>query len=259
MFSVKDKVTLITGGAAGLGNAIARIFVARFAKVIITDINTALGESQAEEIGCDFMPQDVTSEDEWNRLITSIETRYGALDVMINNAGIAGESVSNPETATLNSWQAIQKVNIGSVFLGCKAAIPALRRSGGGSIINLSSMGSLVPTPNNMAYGCSKAAVDHMTKSIAMHCAKNGSKIRCNSILPGVVRTPMHEQLTRVRAAELGISYEERLKQSLSSIPQGEFQEAHDIAYAALFLASDEARHITGTKMIVDGGLTMGS
>jgi len=258
MRRVQDKVAIVTGGASGLGSAIARRLVTEGARVVITDIQTQFGQGLANELNCDFIAQDVTNEKQWESVIHQVEEKYAALHILVNSAGIEGSANTNPETATLSDWQTIQRVNVEGVFLGCRTAIPALRLTGGGSIINLSSMGSLVPTPNNMAYGVSKAAVRHLTTSVAMHCAKNGSRIRCNSVHPGVIKTPMIERLTEGRAKSSGVAYEQLMKEYQSNIPQGEFQTPEDIAYAVLFLASDEAKHITGTQLIVDGGITMG-
>lgn len=254
---VKDKVALITGGAAGLGFGIAQRLISEGAIVVITDVNAELGKSQAALLGCKFLLQDVSNELNWSEVIDRVELQYGALHILVNNAGIEGEPVTNPETATLAGWQMVQQVNVEGVFLGCRAAIPLMRRSGGGAIINISSIGSIEPTPNNMAYGASKAAVRHMTKSVALHCAKDGSKIRCNSVHPGVIRTAMLGRLTIERSKDLCLSEDELLADYQVEIPQNELQEVEDIANAVLFLASDEARHITGLKLTVDGGLTM--
>lgn len=258
MNRVKGKIALVTGGASGLGLAIGRCLKSEGAEVVITDIEETAGHCLATELACDFFSHDVTNEKQWTSVVHQVEEKYGALHILVNSAGIEGSTETNPETSTLSDWQLIQRVNVEGVFLGCRAAIPVLRRAGGGSIINLSSMGSLVPTPNNMAYGASKAAVRHLTTSVAMHCANDGSKVRCNSIHPGVIETPMLERLTRGRAKKCDISYEQLIKDYLVHIPQGEFQTPEDIAYAALFLASDEAKHITGIQLVVDGGITMG-
>lgn len=257
MNCVQDKVAIVTGGASGLGKTIAQCLVAAGATVIITDIDPRAGAAQAKELDCDFKQQDVTDEDQWQVLIKEVEQQYGALHILVNNAGIEGVHVSTPETATLEDWRAIQRVNVEGVFLGCRTAIALLRRSGGGSIINMSSVGSIEPTPNNMAYGASKAAVRHITKSVALYCAEHGTKIRCNSVHPGVIRTGMIDRLTEGRVKNSDLSYEQLLAKYKGNIPQGEFQDAEDIAYAVLFLASDASKHITGTKMVVDGGLTM--
>jgi len=260
MNRLADKVALITGGAAGLGREIVKCFLKEGARVIVTDINTKLGSQLAESTGCEFICQDVTNEDEWLVIIKIIESRYGKLDILINNAGIEGpmsKATSSPETTSLQDWKRVQSVNVEGVFIGCRAAIPAMRRSGGGSIINISSIAALLPTPEHVAYGVSKAAVRHLTTSIAMHCATDGSKIRCNSIHPGTILTPMLERVIIEKSQERGIPDKQMLTELKAEIPQGEFQLPEDIAAAALFLASDESKHITGLKMVVDGGNTL--
>ena len=260
MNRLADKVALITGGAAGLGREIVKCFLKEGARVIVTDINAKLGSQLAESTGCEFICQDVTNEDEWLVIIKIIESRYGKLDILINNAGIEGpmsKATSSPETTSLQDWKRVQSVNVEGVFIGCRAAIPAMRRSGGGSIINISSIAALLPTPEHVAYGVSKAAVRHLTMSIAMHCATDGSKIRCNSIHPGTILTPMLERVIIEKSQERGIPDKQMLTELKAEIPQGEFQLPEDIAAAALFLASDESKHITGLKMVVDGGNTL--
>jgi len=226
--------------------------------VVITDIQESAGQLLADELGCDFLQQDVTDEKQWESIIKQVEEKYGALHILVNNAGIEGPmDQSTPENTRLSDWQRIHQVNVEGVFLGCRTAIPVMRRTGGGSIINLSSTAALVPTPTYTAYGASKAAVRHLTKSVAMHCAKDGSKIRCNSVHPGLILTPMLTRILEQEAKERRITLQERIDEFKGLIPQGEFQEPQDVASAVLYLASDESRHITGTKVVVDGGGTM--
>ncbi len=257
MKRVLDKVAIVTGGASGLGEAIARCLVTEGATVIITDLQVSRGQRLANELKCKFIEQDVADEHQWETVIRDVDGTYGRLNILVNNAGIEGSSDTNPETTTLSDWQRVQRVNVEGTFLGCRAAIPAMRRTGGGSIINISSIASVIPTPHVTAYGASKAAVRHVTKSVAMHGAKAGAKIRCNSVHPGVIRTPMVERISEGLAKNSSSSREEVMREDENSVPQGEYQEPEDIAYAVLFLASDEARHITGAQLVVDGGITM--
>ena len=253
------KVALVTGGASGLGAAIIRRLVSEGAKVAITDIQGDAGRRLGEELGCEFFDQDVTDERRWAAVISEVERRFGALHILVNNAGIEGPmDAADPETTTLIDWQKIHRVNVEGLFLGCRNAIPAIRRAGGGSIINLSSTAGLVATPDYTAYGASKAAVRHLTTSVALHCARNGSRIRCNSVHPGIVLTPMVRRIIDNLAKKRGVTSESVLKEFESDIPQGEFHEPEDIAHAVVFLASDEARHITGLAMVVDGGCMLG-
>ena len=258
MNRVKNKVALVTGGASGIGAAIAAILIEEGARVIISDFQESLGHKTATRLQCDFKRHDVGDEASWTSTITQIEAEYGALHVLVNNAGIAGPMDKvTPENTALSDWKKIHRVNVEGVFLGCKTAIPLMRRSGGGSIINMSSTAALTATPTYTAYGASKAAVRHLTKSVALHCAKDGSKIRCNSVHPGLTLTPMLKGIIEEEAREKGISFDERLKEFLVSLPQGELQELEDIANAVLYLASDEAKHTTGIKMVIDGGATI--
>jgi len=260
MTRVRDKVALVTGGAAGLGAAIVRRLTLEGAKVMIADIQTEAGQRLADELGCGFIKQDVTDEKQWEAVIDQVEKRHGALHILVNNAGIEGPcDIADPESTRLSDWRAIHRVNVEGVFLGCRTAIPALRRAGGGSIINLSSDAGLVATPDYTAYGASKAAVRHLTTSVALHCARNGSRIRCNSVHPGIILTPMLQRIIDDVARKRGVSAEQALQEFKAEIPQGEFQEPEDIAYAVLFLASDDAKHITGLAMLVDGGCMLGA
>ena len=256
---VQDKVAIVTGGAAGLGAAIVRRLVSEGARVTITDVQEDAGRALGQELGCGFLQQDVTDEKRWEAIIAQVADRHGALHILVNNAGIEGPvDIADPESTRLSDWQAIQRVNVEGVFLGCRAAIPAVRSAGGGSIINLSSTAGLGATPDHTAYGASKAAVRHLTTSVAVHCGRNGSKIRCNSVHPGIVLTPMLHRIIENLAKKRAVPVAKVLQEFKSWIPQGEFQEPDDVANAVLFLASDEARHITGLAMVVDGGSTLG-
>lgn len=255
---LRGKVALITGGASGLGTAISRRLAAEGATVVITDLQVEAGERLARELGGEFHQQDVTVEEQWTDIIRQVEDKLGGLHILVNSAGITGPMDNvTPENSTLSDWRKVQQVNVEGVFLGCRAAIPALRRSGGGAIVNLSSTAALVPMPHGMAYGASKAAVRHITKSVALHCAKDGSKIRCNSIHPGSILTPMLQGVMEGIATRRGVPLEQVVAEVQSNIPQGEFQEADDVAEAVLFLVSDAARHITGIKLVIDGGETL--
>lgn len=250
-----QKVALVTGGAAGLGKAIAQRLAAEGARIVITDAQRELGESVAKECDFVFVEQDVCDEAQWIEVVARIEKRFGRLHILVNNAGILGPMDANPETASLMDWRKIFAVNVEGVFLGCRAAIPAMRRAGGGSIINLSSMADRLALPRSMAYGASKAAVRHMTGSIAQHCAEQRLNIRCNSLHPGVVRTPMVNSSLQEAATSRGVSFEQVAAESRAKIPLGDFSLAEDVAAAAAFLASDDARQVTGSALLVDGGI----
>jgi len=220
--------------------------------VVVTDIQSAAGQGAAKSSTVSSCKHDVTVESQWNAVVDSIGARYGALHILINNAALEGQfEHASIEGTTLEDWQKVQRVNVEGVFLGCRAAIPLIKRSGGGAIINLSSMAALAPTPEYVAYGASKAAVRHLTESVAAHCAQDRSRIRCNSIHPGVILTPMIYRILDDLAKKNRSSREEELEKFRQMTPQGEFSGVEDVAAAVAFLVSEEARRITGLAMTV--------
>lgn len=259
MGRVNHKVALVTGAAQGLGQAIAARLAEEGATVIVTDINADAVAETARQTGGTAMTQDVASEEGWIALVAEIEARFGALHILVNNAGIEGDpaAAKDPENAPIEDWNRIFAVNGTAVFLACKHAIGLIARSGGGSIVNMSSVASLVPTPFITAYGATKAAVEHLTRSIALHCAQSGQRIRCNSVHPGQVRTPMLAKLFERMGAAHGMSAEAFSDEFLKGIPMGDYQDPVDIANLVLFLASDESRYVTGQAIACDGGFTL--
>lgn len=256
MQKLNSQVALVTGGASGIGKAIAQRLAADGARVIITDRQRDLGQVTAAEDGFTFLEQDVCDETRWTEVVQEIERQHGRLTILVNNAGILGSlQAINPENTTLANWRAVFAVNVEGVFLGCRTAIPAMRRAGHGSIINISSVAGLLATPYATAYGASKATVRQLTKSVAQHCAEQKLNIRCNSVHPGVVQTAMMDQKARELAAARGVPEQEIYAEDGAVIPMGDFTRPEDIAAAVAFLASDDARHVTGTKLIVDGGI----
>lgn len=254
------KVALVTGAAQGLGAAVARRFAEAGARLVVTDRNAGGGAQLARAIDARFVPQDVADEPGWAALASDVAAREGALHVLVNNAGIEGdpEAPKDPEHAPREDWDGIFAVNSTGVFLGCKHMIPLLARSGGGSIVNFSSVAALLPTPFITAYGAAKAAVAHLSRSVALHCAQAGYAIRCNSIHPGQIMTPMLEGLFGRMGAAAGLSAAEFGEQwAAKQIPLRKLQEPVDIANLVLFLASDESRYITGQAIACDGGLTL--
>lgn len=255
MQRLAHKVALVTGGAAGLGKAIAERLASEGASVVITDVDRNAGAAIAATAGFTFIEQDVCDEQRWTEVVGEIERRLGRLDILVNNAGILGPmNAVSPEDTPIELWRRIFAVNVEGVFLGCRAAIPAMRRAGGGSIINISSIAGLRATPYATAYGASKAAVRQLTKSVAQHCAERKLNIRCNSVHPGDVRTPLWDKAAEELARARGIPVEEIIEEGRTDSPLGEFTCPQDIAAMVAYLASDEARHITGAKMVVDGG-----
>ena len=248
MGRVADKVVLVTGAGSGIGRATAALLVAEGATVIVTDVNLTGGQETVRQIGgnCRFIPHDTAQEADWQRVIADILAREGRLDGLVNNAGISGPFPSRFENETVEQWQRILSINVQGVFLGCKHAVPAMRATGGGAIVNLLSLAAFLGTPDLAAYGASKGAVRQFTKTVAMDCARKGYKVRCNSVHPGIVMTPMGEQVVP------GDKAKERMRRH---IPLGEFGVPQDIAYGILYLISDESRFVTGTELVIDGGM----
>ena len=222
---------------------------------MIADRDQAAGSSAAEAIGSDasFVPIDVRDEDSWQAAIANVEAEFGRLDILVNNAGIlvAGDG-HGPEDTSLDEWEAVHAVNLRGVFLGCKHAIPAMRQHGG-AIVNLSSIAGILGTPHLTAYGASKGGVRQLTKTVALHCARAGYRIRCNSVHPGLIETEMGDAVLALAGEDIAAARESRLRM----VPMGELGRAEDVANAILFLASDEARYVTGAELLVDGGHTL--
>ena len=248
MGRLDGKVAFISGGARGMGAAEARLFAREGAKVAIGDVLDDDGrqvEAEINESGgaCVFVHLDVTSEANWQEAIAATTSRFGGLHVLVNNAGIGGVS-SLVEETSLADWERVMAINSTGVFLGTKTAIPEMRKSGGGSVINISSQLGLVGTDNSTPqYQASKGAVRIFTKLAAVQYAKEG--IRFNSVHPGPIVTPM----TAGRRSD-----PEAYSLMLSRIPLGRFGEPDDVGYAVLYLASDESRYVTGSEVVVDGG-----
>jgi 3(or 17)beta-hydroxysteroid dehydrogenase len=256
---LSGKVALVTGAAQGIGAGIAACFARAGARVVLSDVNASLVYVTAEQCGGVAYSHDVSDERGWIDVIASIQAQFGALHILVNNAGVEGDitAAKDPEHATLDDWNRIFAVNSAGTFLGCKHAIPLIVASGGGSIINISSVASLLPVPFIAAYGASKASVEHFTRSVALHSARAGHHIRCNSIHPGQVRTPMLEKGVARMASQAGTPLRDFMLAMQRSIPLGQFQDAEDIGNLAVFLAADESRYITGQAIAVDGGFTL--
>lgn len=256
MQKLQSKVALVTGGASGLGKAIARRLRSDGADVVITDVQIDLGRATADEYGITFVPQDVCDEAQWAATVRAVVERYGRLDILVNNAGILGpKDAITPENTRFGDWQQIFNVNVHSVFLGCRAAIAAMRRASGGSIVNMSSVAGLLATPYATAYGASKAAVAHLTKSVAQHCAQEKLNIRCNSVHPGNVRTPLFEKSIEQAARDRGVTVDVVIAECEAFTPLGDLTLPEDVAATVSFLVSDDARHMTGAQLLVDGGI----
>ncbi len=248
---VAGKVALVTGAASGLGAASARLLAREGARVLLSDVQDERGAEVAKELGdsARFVHLDVTSEPGWIAAIEEATRAFGRLDVLVNNAGIG--LLADVEATSLADWRAVHAVNLDGVFLGCKYAIPAIRAGGGGSIVNISSISGLVAGHNLAAYNSSKAAVRHLTKSVALHCARTKSGIRCNSIHPTFVDTPiLHAML------HMSPDPEAARRKLAAQIPLGAIGDPDDVAWAVVYLASDESKLMTGSELVLDGGLS---
>ena len=255
MARMADKVALITGGAGGLGGATARRMAEEGARVILADLADEQGQALAQEIGAEYQRLNVTSEDDWVAAVQAVAARHGRIDVLVNGAGIEGDFVNgSPETTTLELWRKVLGVNLDGTFLGCKHVLPVMKGARKGSIVNISSMASFLGTPVNVAYGASKAGVQQLTKSVAVLGARDGLRIRANSVHPGVIRTRMLEEIYKQIGQLANVSAVEAEQLSLRQVPFGEVGEPDDVAWLILYLASDEAKYVTGSEFMVDGG-----
>ena len=247
MGRVEGKVAIITGAASGLGAADAQRLAAEGAKIVLTDIDHVLGEQTAAAIpGALFLQHDVRDEDRWVQVIDATVKAFGGLDILVNNAGIV--RFASIEECSLDEFRLHQQVMVEGTFLGCKHSIPVMVKRGGGSIINISSIGGLKGVGGEAAYSAAKAAIIGMTRSIAVDCQERRYRIRVNAIAPGAHDTPM----TRRAIAELPADRAELAH--VHALGQGE---PEDVANLVLFLASEESRQINGTVMVIDNGEMM--
>ena len=246
---LQGKVAFISGGARGMGAEEARLFAREGAKVGLGDVLDEAGrqvEAEINEAGGEalYLHLDVTDESQWREAVSAVVGRFGRLDVLVNNAGIAEYTIL--EETTVEQWERMMAVNAKGVFLGTKAAIPEMRKAGGGSIINISSQLGIVGVETSSAqYIASKGAVRLFTKSAAVQYASEG--IRVNSVHPGPIKTPM---------SAVGRADPERQEHSISRIPLGRYGEPHEVAYGVLYLATDESSFVTGSEIVIDGGWT---
>ncbi len=247
---VAGKVALVTGGAKGLGEADARALAAEGARVVLTDVDRESGQSVANEIGAVFKHQDVTDPERWQQIIDEIRDEYGALHVLVNNAGIVHPGTV--ESQTYAHYKAQVAVSADATFLGSKYAIPLMAESGGGTIINMASVVSKLAYSGVIGYAAAKGAIEGMTRSIAAHCLESGYRIRCNSIHPGIINTPMVQNFGR--------QPDDPETESAAAPDPAEapvLGHPHNIADLVVFLASDESAFITAQEFVVDGGMSM--
>lgn len=250
MGRVAGKVAIITGAASGMGKADAILLAAEGARVVVADLNEVDGRAVAQDIGDNaiFLRLDVTDEDNWKSVIAATVEQFGRLDILVNNAGmIALGTIVDTE---LDMWRKINAVNSDGVFLGCKHAIPAMTTSGGGSIINMSSVAAIHGQSFVAAYTASKGAVRSLTKNIAMFCKEQKNGIRCNSIHPDGVKTPM--------VVKVATGKDTATQAEIDEIGQfGNMCEPEEIAHLVLYLASDESSFVNGSEMLIDNASTI--
>jgi 3(or 17)beta-hydroxysteroid dehydrogenase len=259
MNRLENKIALVTGAARGIGQAIAELFHREGATVLVTDILDEEGGKVAQGLNgrSEYRHLDVRDETDWQAAADYLFEKYGRLDVLVNNAGITGflETAGpfDAENVALDAWNEIHLVNSTGTMLGCKYAIRLMKEKGG-SIINISSRSGIVGIPSAVAYAASKSAVRNHTKSVALYCAEKGYGIRCNSIHPAAIMTPMWDAMLGE-----GEQREKTIEAVEAGIPMRRFGEPIDVAYGALYLASDESKYVTGIELTIDGGILAGS
>ena len=258
---VEGKMAFVTGAAQGIGEAIASMLAKEGAKVVVADINESGINDVAKKINNKYpgtafsVPLDVSSEAQWQEALKKAENSMGGLNILINNAGIGGGSTV--EDTDYETFQNIMKIDTDSVFLGCKYAIPIMKNYSPGSIVNTSSISGLIAGHNMVSYNTAKAGVWMMSKSVALHCARQSYQIRCNSIHPTFINTPILDGwLSGGRGNKPPLERDELLKKLSMQIPLGVVGDTDDVAYAVLYLASDESKFVTGAELKIDGGIS---
>ena len=251
MSRFQGKTALVTGAASGIGRAVAGRLIREGARVALCDIDRAGGIARAEALGdaALFIELDVTSEASWQAAMAATLDAFGKLDVLVNSAGII--LFKSIEDTSLGDWRRVMAVNLDGTFLGCRFAVEAMKRTGGGAIVNMSSVSGLVGGAKLAAYNASKGGVRLLTKSVALHCANKGYGIRCNSVHPSFTETPMLDDIAA------GTREPRRARDVMAGqVPLGRIAEAEEIAAMIAYIASDEAAFATGAEFVIDGGLT---
>lgn len=260
MGQVAGKVALVTGGAAGIGAACARLLAAEGAAVAITDIDTPRGQATLREITAAggkaiYLHQDVTDEGRWPEVIAEVERGFGRLDIAVANAGIA---IMTPIfEMSLDDWRRQQSINLDGVFLTVKHSVPAMRRAGGGSIVMLSSIAGLRGSPGLAGYCATKGGVRLFAKAVAMECAMAGMNIRVNTVHPGIIDTEIWSKMPAGRVGHNAPPDPHAM--AATSVPLARIGTAEDVARGVLFLASDASSYMTGSELVIDGGVTGGA
>ena len=249
MTSVQDKVVLITGAASGLGLADAQILSEQGARVVMTDIDAVRGADLAAQLGATFLRQDVADEGRWTEVMDIVKAEHGRLDGIVNNAGIA--PIADIEATTTDMWRQTLAVHLDGTYFGCRAAIQLMKESGGGSIVNMSSTAALVGIPDYLAYSAAKGGIRAMTKAIAVHCRRAKLGIRCNSVHPGSINTPMVQNAVKQL---MDIDLDDNAEKKRKAMGIGE---PRDVAHMVVYLLSDESKHVNGAEMVVDNADTV--
>jgi NAD(P)-dependent dehydrogenase (short-subunit alcohol dehydrogenase family) len=248
------KRALVTGAGSGIGAAIAAMFVREGAQVLLTDINGAAATARAEALGksAAAIAHDVTIPEDWTAAAAEAVRRVGGLNNLVNFAGIC--IPGTVEETSLETWRMTHAVDLDSVFLGCKIALPLIARTTGaggrGAILNIASISAVIAAGNMAAYNSAKAAVRHLSKSVALHCARSGYNVTCNTLMPTFIDTPLIDSLTGGRERQ------DMVAKLARQVPMGRIGEPDDVAYAAVYLCSDEAKFVTGAELCIDGGIS---
>jgi len=241
----------VTGAATGLGLADARALVAEGARVIMTDIDVDKGAEEARDLDATFFAQDVSKESSWLELMTLVRDKFGRLDGLVNNAGIA--PIAHIEEVTTESWRQVLGIHLDGTLWGCQGAIKLMKENGGGSIVNMSSTAALIGIGSYLAYSAAKGGIRSMTKSIAIHCRQKKLNIRCNSVHPGSINTAMVQHALKELVGKDLLAEEDPEK---TRIEMG-IGEPDDVAHMIVYLMSDESKHVNGAEMVVDNGDTV--
>ncbi len=250
MGRVDRKKAFITGAASGLGRATAELFVREGAQVALADINEEGAQEVAQQIGSQAhaFALDVRDEQQWKQALNQAHEAMGGINILVNNAGIGGGGTV--EETDFDTWKNIMAVDADSVFLGCKYALPLMKAHAPGAIVNISSIAGLIAGHNMASYNAAKAAVWLLSKSVALHCARQGYNIRCNSVHPTFINTPILDRMKQM------VGEEELFAKLGRQVPLGHVGQPDDIAYAVLYLACDESKFVTGAELKVDGGIS---
>ncbi len=246
---LEGKVALVSGAASGLGAATSRLMVEEGARVVLADLNLSGAQQLASELGTNSLALelDVTDEAKWRSAVSRTVERFGGLNILVNNAGISPHD--SIEDIDYEQWRRVHRVVLEGIMWGLKVCVPAIAQSGGGAIVNTSSIAGEVGASSYSSYGAAKAGVRNLSRSTAMYCAEKGYPVRCNAVLPGSIDTPILDA-DKEKYGQAAVTNREK------RIPMGRLGQAIEVAHAILFLASDEASYITGTELIVDGGVT---